>query len=129
MNKLRLSIISINILFLVGIQQLSPADDTLISENRSRLKMSGSPIKYDFDEKNQEYEESQLRRFETVFFISLPAGVIFSLLGVLAFRGATGLTGPFTPMEYQYVFLSAVGISVSIAFHDNRVTYKKEVFD
>ncbi|HEB30997.1 hypothetical protein LCGC14_1032910 [marine sediment metagenome] len=91
--------------------------------------MSRSIITYDFDEKDKEYDETQLRRFETIFFISLPAGVIFSLLGVLAFRGAAGIAGPFTSIEYQYIFLSTVSISLSIAFHDNRVVYKKEMFN
>jgi hypothetical protein len=99
------------------------------TETEYEFNISRSIIEYDFDEKDQDYEETQLRRFETIFFISLPAGVIFSLLGVLAFRGATGISGPFTSLEYPYIFLSTVGISLSIAFHDNRATYKKEAFN
>jgi hypothetical protein len=108
---------------------MSMAGETSIAGSDNQFNQAGSLITYEFDEKDEEYDETQLRRFETIFFISLPVGVIFSLLGVLAFRGATGVTGPFTQIEYQYVFLSAVSISASIAFHDNRVTYKKEVFD
>ena len=129
MNTFKISTIFFSIFFLVCVQHLSVADDTSITESDNRFSPAGSLITYEFEEKDDEYEETQLRRFETIFFISLPVGAIFSLLGVLAFRGATGLTGPFTQIEYQYVFLSAVSISVSIAFHDNRVIYKKEVFD
>ena len=127
MNTLKVITIISTIFFLLGIQQLSFAGETEATENE--LNITRSIITYDFNEKDQDYEETQLRRFETIFFISLPAGVIFSLLGVLAFKGATGISGPLTYIDYQYVFLSAVGISLSIAFHDNRVTYKKEVFN
>ena len=127
MNTLKTITIIMTVFFILGILQFSFAGETEATGNG--LNITRSIITYDFDEKDQDYEETQLRRFETIFFISLPAGVIFSLLGVLAFRGATGISGPFTRIEYPYIFLSSVGISLSIAFHDNRVTYKKEVFN
>ncbi len=82
-------------------------------------------IAYSFEEPDNSYSETQLRRFEIIFFISLPASVIFTLAGIGAFRAGTRLSGNLRPVEYQYLVLSACGISLSIALRDNRVVYRK----
>jgi hypothetical protein len=88
----------------------------------------GSPqITYNFDE-DDEYQETQLRRFETIFFISLPASFLFSFLGFTAYRWASGRSGSFTSMEYRYLIFSTIGTSLSIAIGDNRVTYRKDLY-
>jgi hypothetical protein len=75
----------------------------------------------------EEYKESQLRRFETIFFISLPASFLLSFLGTLLYRGFGEGSEPFSNQEYGYLALSTIGISLSIAFHDNRTVYQSEV--
>jgi len=70
-------------------------------------------------------EESRLRRFEIIFFISLPASVLLSLVGVLAFRGAAGRSGGFSQIEFQYIALSSIGISLSVAMRDAKSTNKR----
>jgi hypothetical protein len=70
-------------------------------------------------------EEPRSRRFETIFFISLPASVLLSLLGVLAFRGASRKSEGFSQIEYQYVVLSSIGISMSVAMRDAKSTQKR----
>ncbi|MGQ9616967.1 MAG: hypothetical protein ACUVWJ_11285 [Spirochaetota bacterium] len=82
-------------------------------------------IEYTFEQDEIVYSESQFRRFETIFFISLPAGVILTLAGIGAFRAGSGLTGGLRPIEYQYLILSACGISFTIAIRDNRIVYRK----
>jgi len=84
--------------------------------------------RWSFTEDNVEYQETQLRRFETIFFISLPPSFLFSFLGFTAYRGVTGKKGTFTPIEYRYIIFSTIGISLSIAFNDNRITYRKELY-
>lgn len=89
---------------------------------------NGSPqITYNFEE-DDEYKETQLRRFETIFFISLPASFLFSFLGFTAYRWASGRSGSFAPMEYRYLIFSTIGTSLSIAIRDNKVTYRKDLY-
>jgi hypothetical protein len=76
-------------------------------------------------EKGTTAEESRSRRFETIFFISLPASVLLSLLGVLAFRGASRMSEGFSQIEYQYIVLSSIGISLSVAMRDSKSTSKR----
>jgi hypothetical protein len=73
-----------------------------------------------------EYRETQLRRFETIFFISLPATFLLSFFGAFLFRGATDSTRPFSSQEYTYIALSTVGISLIVALNDNRAVYHGE---
>jgi len=82
-------------------------------------------ISYDFDEKDKGYKESQFRRFEIIFFISMPASLIFSLLGTEAYKIASKNTGRFEPIEYSFLAFSTLGISFTIAMWDNRIVYKK----
>lgn len=82
-------------------------------------------IEYSIEQAEKSYSESQLRRFETIFFISLPAGVILTLAGIGAFRAGSGLKGSLRPIEYQYLIFSACGISFTIAMRDNRIVYRK----
>ena len=70
-------------------------------------------------------EESRLRRSEIIFFISLPASVLLSLLGVIAFRGASRKNEGFSQIEYQYIALSSIGISLSVAMRDAKSTKKR----
>ena len=72
-----------------------------------------------------EAEESRLRRSEIIFFISLPASVLLSLLGVIAFRGASRKSEGFSQIEYQYIALSSIGISLSVAMRDAKNTKKR----
>ena len=85
-------------------------------------------IAYNFTQKDRDYQETQLRRFEIIFFISLPASFLFSFLGFTAYRWASGRSGSFTPMEYQYLILSTIGTSLTIAIHDNKMTYRKRIY-
>jgi hypothetical protein len=77
----------------------------------------------DFEEKDRDYEETALRRFEIVFFISLPASLLFSLAGAAAFKAGQGDPIDFTSAEYTYILVSSVGISFAIALHDSRVVF------
>jgi len=92
------------------------------------VHLSNSSISYQFEGENSRYRETPLRRFETVFFISLPASALLSFLGVTAYRGAARKTGNFSPSEFIYIALSTIGISLSIAAHDNRSLYGKEIY-
>ncbi len=85
-------------------------------------------ISYQFESENSRYNETPLRRFETVFFISLPASALLSFLGVTAYRGAARKTGNLSPSEFLYIALSTIGISLSIAAHDNRSLSGKEIY-
>ncbi len=79
-----------------------------------------------FEDKDRGYEETQLRRFEIIFFISLPASLFFSFAGAAAFKAATAGEISFSSLDYSYILLSSVGISFTIAFRDNRVVYRKK---
>ena len=73
-------------------------------------------------------EETRFRRFEIVFFTSIPASVLLSLLGVIAFRSVGGHTGNFSSVEYRYLALSTIGISLAIAASDSRNTYSDKIY-
>jgi hypothetical protein len=81
------------------------------------------PISYRFPDQEQEYRESPLRRFEIVFFISLPASLLFSLAGASAFSLGSQGSLRFTSPAYGYILVSSVGISLALALHDHRVVY------
>jgi len=105
---------------------LTRYSDTLYSDiEGNNIIDKALTIKYSFEQAEKSYSESQLRRFETIFFISLPAGVILTLAGIGAFRAGSGLAGSLRPIEYQYLIFSACGISFTIAMRDNRIVYRK----
>jgi hypothetical protein len=85
-------------------------------------------INYDFTEKDADYEETPLRRFEIVFFIALPVSILITFLGIEGYRVVSGTVGPFTQLEYQYLILSTLGISFTVALRDNEVVFFKERF-
>ena len=85
-------------------------------------------VSYDFTQKDADYEETPLRRFEIVFFISLPVSLLITFLGIEGYRVVSGTIGPFTPIEYQYLILSTLGISFTVALRDNEVVFLKERF-
>jgi hypothetical protein len=99
------------------------ADEGRIDEERRAQLVS-----YDFTEKDADYEETPLRRFEIVFFISLPVSLLITFLGIEGYRVVSGQIGPFTPIEYQYLILSTLGISFTVALRDNEVVFLKERF-
>lgn len=77
-------------------------------------------------EEDRDYEETEIRRFEIVFFVSLPASILFSLAGIGMFRAGSGRTGNLITPEYGYLLLSSAGISFAIALHDNRAVFRKK---
>lgn len=83
---------------------------------------------YDFTQKDSDYEETPLRRFEIVFLISLPVSLLITFLGIESYRVISGKTGAFTSIEYQYLILSTLGISFIVALRDNQVVFLKERF-
>ena len=91
---------------------------------------SESVISYDFDftQKDENYEETPLRRFEIVFFISLPVSLLITFLGIEGYRVFSGVTGPFASVEYQYMFLSTIGISLGVALKDQQAVFLQERF-
>jgi hypothetical protein len=99
------------------------ADESQVYNERS-----AELIVYDFTQKDADYEETPLRRFEIVFFISLPVSLLITFLGIEGYRIASGTIGPFTQIEYQYLILSTLGISFTVALRDNEVVFLKERF-
>lgn len=89
---------------------------------------SALPISYDFTEKDRGYEESPLRRFEIVFFISIPVSLLITFLGIEGYRVLSGQTGGFTPVEYRYMIFSTLGISLGVALKDQQAVFLKERF-
>ncbi|RKX99599.1 MAG: hypothetical protein DRP54_07005 [Spirochaetes bacterium] len=77
------------------------------------------------EEKQATEKESSLRRFEIIFFISLPVSAGFSLAGILGYRAASDKSGSFSSAEYIYLALSSIGISLSIAFNDYLILKRK----
>lgn len=77
------------------------------------------------EEKQAIEKESSLRRFEIIFFISLPVSAGFSLVGILGYRAASDKSGSFSSAEYIYLALSSIGISLSIAFNDYLILKRK----
>jgi hypothetical protein len=99
------------------------ADETQVYNERY-----ADTISYDFTQKDADYQETPLRRFEIVFFISLPVSLLITFLGIEGYRIVSGTIGPFTPIEYQYLVLSTLGISFTVALRDNEVVFLKERF-
>jgi len=79
-----------------------------------------------FEDKDRDYEETQLRRFEIIFFISLPVSLFFSFAGAALFKAAAEGEISFSSLDYSYILLSSAGISFTIAFRDNRAVYRKK---
>ena len=92
------------------------------------MEANNQYISYDFTDKDADYEETPLRRFEIVFFISLPVSLLITFLGIEGYRVVSGTVGPFTQVEYQYLILSTLGISFTVALRDNEVVFFKERF-
>jgi hypothetical protein len=76
-------------------------------------------------EEDGEYEETPFRRFEIVFFISTPMTLALSFAGLAAYKVAAGSWGNFETTDFIYLSLSTFSLSLSVAFHDYRVIYKK----
>ncbi|GEM_PF-1937785 len=76
-------------------------------------------------EEDGEYEETPFRRFEIVFFISTPMTLALSFAGLAAYKAATESWGNFETTDFIYLSLSTFSLSLSVAFHDYRVIYKK----
>ncbi len=93
--------------------------------NQYRLYSDVGIVAFSFEDKDIDYEETQLRRFEIIFFISLPVTFILSLAGLGAFKLASGSSGGFRSIDYQYIALSSVALSFAVALHDNRVVFHK----
>ena len=136
MKNIRTYTVLIIIFFLLVQFNVVPAEEIpagemkeLISQGEAVREWSVSakeyPINYDLGEANIDYQETQLRRFETIFFISLPASFLFSFLGLIVYRGVTGTSEAFSQLEYQYLVISSIGISMSIALNDNRAVYRR----
>jgi hypothetical protein len=141
MKNIRIYTVLIIIFFLLVQFTVVPAEEIsaeevpageikeLISHGKAVREWSVSDkeytINYDLGEANIDYQETQLRRFETIFFISLPASFLFSFLGLIVFRGVTGTSEAFSQLEYQYLVFSSIGISMSIALNDNRAVYRR----
>jgi hypothetical protein len=92
------------------------------------LPASGEPYLPAFDpflDGDEEYEETPARRFEIIFFISMPVTLGLSFAGIAAYRLAAGTWGSFDNTDYAYLVLSTVSLSLSVALHDNRVVYRK----
>jgi hypothetical protein len=98
------------------ISQKHTYEPPVYSPNRSLMS---------FEDKDRDYTESQLRRFEIIFFISLPVSLFFSFAGAAAFKAAAEGEIQFSSLDYSYILLSSIGISFSIGLHDNRVVYRK----
>jgi hypothetical protein len=81
------------------------------------------PVLLVFEE--EDYEETQLRRFEIIFFISLPITLALSFAGLSAYKTAVRSWGSFETHDYAYLALSSFSLSFSVALHDNRVVFKK----
>ncbi len=79
-----------------------------------------------FEDKDRDYEETQLRRFEIIFFISLPVSLFFSFAGTALFKAAAEGEINFSSLDYSYILLSSTGISFTIALRDNRIVYRKK---
>jgi hypothetical protein len=75
---------------------------------------------------DEEYEETPVRRFEIIFFISMPVTLGLSFAGIAGYKLASGTWGSFQNIDYLYLALSTVSLSFSVALHDHRVVYKKK---
>jgi hypothetical protein len=111
-------------------QFLIPTNDSISSYfgdhfNQYHQYSEVGKVTFSFEDKDIGYEETQLRRFEIIFFISLPVTFVLSLAGLGAFKLASGSSGGFRSIDYQYVALSSVALSFAVALHDNRVVFRK----
>ncbi len=73
----------------------------------------------------KDFHESPLRRFEIIFFISMPVTFILSVGGTLLYKQFSNNRGNFNNMEYRYIILSSVGISFTVALRDYIYMSKK----
>ena len=129
----RLTVFCTCTLLICAIPVLCPADNTdlrispLFEDGREEknLHLFNEEAVIFPSEEDRDYEETELRRFEIVFFVSLPASILFSIAGIGMHRAGSGRSGGFILPEYGYLVFSSVGISFSIALHDNRVVFKK----
>jgi hypothetical protein len=76
-------------------------------------------------EEDGEYEETPFRRFEIIFFISIPMTLALSFAGLAAYKAAAGNWGNYETTDFLYLSLSTFSLSLSVAIHDYRVIYKK----
>jgi len=127
MKRFSFFLISVLITLSIFKVNICEADINLNFED-SQLSNTQYPISYYFEEKDKDYKESQLRRFEIIFFISMPVSIVFSLLGIEAYKIASKNTGEFKPIEYRYLIASTLCISLSIAINDNLLVSKKEKY-
>ncbi len=63
-----------------------------------------------------------------MFFISIPVSLLITFLGIEGYRVLSGQTGGFTPVEYQYMIFSTLGISLGVALKDQQAVFLKERF-
>ena len=122
--KLICVLLMVLMLFSINLQR----DILRADGQQARIGAYNHYINYDFTEKDADYEETPLRRFEIVFFISLPVSLLITFLGIEGYRVVSGTVGPFTPIEYQYLILSTLGISITVALRDNEVVFLQERF-
>jgi hypothetical protein len=78
-----------------------------------------------FLDEEEEYEETPARRFEIIFFISMPVTLGLSFAGLSTYKLAADTWGSYGRTDYLYLALSTISLSFSIALHDSRVVYKK----
>ena len=114
------------LVFISGMSNLLYGDNLSLSELPSDLVLKKNIcinqelalLDKNNDIYNNEYKESSFRRFEIVFFISLPISFFLSLGGTLLYKGISGNKGNLSNIEYGYIALSSVGISMSVALRD-----------
>ncbi len=128
MKTICVLLIALTISYIVTIENSIYADETIPFKNHLDSFIPQNIITYELTEKDADYEESQLRRAEIVFFISMPVSLLITFLGIQAYRGISGRMGSFTSIEYQYLIISTLGISFTIALKDNRVVFWKDRF-
>ena len=124
--------LSITLIFITGISNLLYGEDSSFNRPLSDLQLNNYPLinlnsslfekNVDFNE--GEYKESSFRRFEIIFFISLPISFLLTLGGTLLYKATSGNKGNFSGIEYRYIALSSVGISISVALRDYFLTKK-----
>jgi len=135
----KLIYILIMFLFLWGISDVLYGDDFCLNINTPILDSHIDNYKLidsrfysfnfenysDFNSDGGEYQETSFRRFEIIFFISLPVSFLLTFGGTLLYKQASGNRGNFTNIEYSYLTLSSVGISASVAIRDYLLTRKR----
>ncbi|RKX96351.1 MAG: hypothetical protein DRP84_01225 [Spirochaetes bacterium] len=134
----KLIYILIMFVFLWGISDVLYGDDSPINTNTTILDLQIDNYKlidsrsYSFNFENYSdfnsdggYKETSFRRFEIIFFISLPVSFLLTLGGTLLYKQASGNRGNFIDIEYSYLTLSSVGISASVAIRDYLLTRQR----